>query len=179
MRRIVVGAFLAVSVLGVLATARSSWSEETNPGLAIGCGKKCSTFPGNGSFHTAIPGGTFVITVAHLAPGPEDALVRTKPRTCEPIRFRVDTLTAKAADGSVAVALGERKQLGAGQSARIVHSVTPGSSNAPTIDLDQVGFRVRADPASTYCRVVASGLFFPEPTSTSPIPFELLPGATR
>jgi len=177
MTRAGVAVLAAVSTMITVGFAAQGWSEDGILTLGVDCGNKCAATGSSGGFHAAIPGGTFIVTVAHLAPNLEDATFRSKPRTCEPIRVRVDTLTVKAADGSVAVELGERKQLGAGQATRLVHTV-PTQGAGSRLELDQVGFRVRSDASSRHCRVVTSGQFFADGTST-PISFDPIPGDSR
>jgi len=177
MTRAGVAVLAAVSTMVTIGFVAQGWSEDGVVALGVDCGNNCAATGSSGGFHAAVPGGTFVVTVAHLAPNLEDALTRNKPRTCEPIRARVDTLTVKAADGSVAVDLGERKQLAAGQATRLVHTV-PSQGAGARFDLDQVGFRVRSDATSRYCRVVTSGQFFADGTST-PISFDLIPGDSK
>lgn len=159
---------LAVSSPGRAEDALSSDIGILNKGLIA------STRPN--SFLSAIPGGRFVLTVAHVAPAPEDAVVRGVPAVCDSVRFRVDTLVVGSADGAIEIETGEVQSLEPGQAARFVREVDRGAgAGVPVHELDMVGFRIRAEKAASRCGIVASGLLFPSDDTTSPLPIALIP----
>jgi len=165
---------IMIALVATLCAAGASWAEDGLQFSSIKASDLASTR--ENSFVSAIPGGRFVITVAHLAPSPEDAVVRGVPATCDSVRFRVDTLHVKRADGTVEVELGPDRSIAPGEAMQVVHDIDPSSApGVPTSDLDLMGFRIRAEKASARCGVVASGLFFPEPTSRSPMSVGLIP----
>ena len=129
-----------------------------------------------GSFLSALPGGVFVVTVAYIGAGPEDAIFRGKPVKCDAVRFRVDTLRVSNDLGSVEVELGERQELAPGESYRVVYSMDQrDGANLPNYEMDLMGFRFRAESTSRHCSLVATGLFFADPATSAPIPFALIP----
>ena len=182
MSRFMIGAIITTGVLTGLCFSSVSQGEDLGIGIGLIGGPNfaaqlAKTRPGN--FMSAIPGGTFVVTVAHIGPSPEDAIVRGRPATCDAVRFRLDALKLKTGDGSVEVELGERQELAPGESYRMVYPVEPrDGTNLPTYDLDQMGFRLRSEPASSRCSVVANGLFYADPATTAPIPFALIPSVS-
>lgn len=168
---------ISIAMLGLVLLLGPSGASHAEDGLdfAVNCGGGCGlgTQTASDKLLAAIPGGVFVITVAHLAPSPEDAFVRGKAVECRPAEFRVDMLQIGARDGAVAVEVGEKQMLAPGKSARIVHGVSPNSTNAGA-DMDQLAFRIRAARVSPRCDVVASGMFYESAASMQPIPFSLL-----
>ena len=179
MSRIGISAMIIVGSLAALFYSSVSRGEDSiPPRFDIDCGGNCAgvlakTSPN--SLLNAIPGGTFVITIAHLGPSPEDAIVRGVPAKCNPVEFRVDMLKVKTQEGMIEVELGEQKTLAAGEASQVIYTVDPNSGpGLPTYELDMMGFRFRSEPASSRCSIAASGLFYPEPSASSPIPFALI-----
>ena len=129
-----------------------------------------------GSFLSALPGGVFVVTVAYIGSSPEDAFSRGKPKTCDAVRFRVDTLRVNNDLGSVEVELGERQELAPGETSRIVYAMDQRNlADLPTYEMDLMGFRFRSESTSPHCSLVANGLFFAGPADSAPISFALIP----
>ena len=127
-------------------------------------------------FVSAMPGGRFVVTVAHLGPSSDDGAVRGAAPSCRSIGFRVDRLTVQRADGTVGVELGADQSIAPGQALQVVHDVDPSSgAGLPAWDLDLMGFRLKTDPAASRCGVVASAQFFPDAGTSTPVPVALMP----
>jgi hypothetical protein len=168
--------FVLAGLLLSLGAANSGRAEDAIPlNLSIKNPGLLASTRAN-SFLSAMPGGRFVITVAHVAPSPEDAIVRGVPATCESVRFRLDTLVLTSAEGEIEIELGEEQTLEPGQATRIMREIDPRSgTGVPPHELDMLGFRVRAEQASGRCGVVASGLFFPQDPSSAPMSVGLIP----
>jgi len=170
----------AVGVLVALCYSSVSRGEDSIPpgSFNIDCGGNCAdvlakTSPN--SLLSATPGGTFVVTVVHLAPSPEDAIVRGVPAKCNPVDFRIDMLNVKTQEGVIEMELGEQKTLAAGEASQFIYKVDPNSgAGVPAYELDMMGFRFRAKPASSRCSIAASGLFYPDPSTSRPVPFGLI-----
>jgi len=164
----------ACLTMGLALLVASQSRAEDGIDFAVDCGGACGigTLTSSDLLLAAVPGGKFVITVAHLAPSPEDAFVRGRPIKCSPVEFRVDTLRIGGRDGLVDVELGYKQELAAGESLRIVRAVDP---NQPGVgpDMDQLTFRLRAAKVSHACNLIASGMFFGDDAS-APTPFSLL-----
>jgi hypothetical protein len=174
-----INVMIAAGVLTALCYSSVSRGEDGIPDrFNIDCGGNCAHVLATTSSNTllsATPGGTFVVTVAHLAPSPEDAMDGRVPAKCKPVDFRIDMLNVKTQEGVIEVELGEQKTLGAGEASQIIYKVDPNSgAGLPTYELDMMGFRFRSQPASSRCGVTASGLFYPDPSTSRPIPFGLI-----
>ncbi|NNL66167.1 MAG: hypothetical protein HKP30_07995 [Myxococcales bacterium] len=173
MRRLGFGSMVAGLVMA-LGLASASQADDAFP-FAIGCGGACGigTLVGSDLLVNAVPGGVFVVTVAHLAPTLETAFRRGKPVECRSVEFRVDTLRIGAQE--VEVEFGDRLELAPGQSTRIIQSVDmDANTQAAAYDMDQLAFRLRAEKLSSPCKLVASGAFFEDASSTHAVPFSLL-----
>lgn len=181
MTRSGMGAIVAMGLLVTVGFSNVSRGEDLGPPpFAIDCGGNCGALATKAIPNTlfpAIPGGTFVITVAHIAPSPEDAFVRGVHAPCDSVMFRIDTLQVNK-DGSVDVELGEQQELAPGQASQIVHSIGTGqNSQGPAFEQELMGFRLRSEPASSHCSIAASGLLYPDPSALTPIPVSLIPSA--
>lgn len=169
---------LIVSFFMAFGFATASQAED---GLVwdIACGADCGqgVVPSTAELVPATPGGTFAIAIAHVAPSPEDAFVQGRPVECKPVALRVDSMRVDGTDGRVRVELGERAELRAGQSVRFVQDVDP---RAPRVapDMELVSFRLRSEPTSESCRLIATGLFFAA-DDTAPTPFGIQVDASR
>ncbi len=156
-----------------LGLAGASSAEDTL-GMGVLCGSSCGVGvqASADTMVAAVPGGIFAITVAYLPPSAEDAFVAGREVKCSPVALRVDALRIGGREGSVDVEFGERVELAAGESVRIVQDV---ARSAPGVgpDMEQVSFRLRAEAASGSCDLVASGLFF-ESDGAPPRPFSVL-----
>ncbi len=126
------------------------------------------------SLMSAIPGSTFVITVANL--GGRRATVDDH---CAGVVFSVDTILVNP-NGGVEVEQGQTQKLPAGGSLQMVHRVDPkiGADRA-SIDLDQVGFRLRTEKSNRRCSLVGSAMFHATPNSLAPVPVSLIPSVER
>lgn len=181
MTRFKIGALLTLGLVASLGFSGAGLAEDGSPVFGVSCGGGCAdvlarTLPN--SLLSAIPGGTFVVTVAHIAPSPEEAVANRRPVKCKPVQFRVDMLRVQSINGLVEVELGDRKSLEAGEASRIVYHVDEqGAYGLPSYDLDLMGFRFRAEPPSSQCNIVASGLFYPDSVTNTPVQFSLIPGA--
>lgn len=151
---------LILGMTAALGFATASPAEDTLD-FGILCGPFCGeeVAPSIAEFVPATPGGTFAIAVAHVAPSPEDAFVKGRPVECKPVALRVDSMHVEGEDGRVAVELGERVELEAGKAVRFVQDVDP---RALRVDpgMELVGFRLRSEPTSEPCGLIATGLFF-------------------
>jgi hypothetical protein len=181
MSRFRIGAMITICVLVGLCSPSVSRAEDGIYPLNIYCGANCGDLTAKtrpDSLVSAIPGGTFVITVAHVAPSPEDAMVNGMPASCDPAKFRIDTLTLKTEDGSIEVELGEQQSLAPGETYRMMYNVSPNSgSGRATYELDQMAFRFRSGASSSRCSVIANGQFYATPTTTTPTAVALIPSA--
>jgi len=179
MTRLRSGPIVVAAVVASLFFSSASWGEDCF--VDIGVNGASSPFDQllksrPGSFMSALPGGVFVVTVAYIGSGPEDAVFRGRPANCDPVRFRVDSLRVRNDLGSIEVALGERQELAPGESYRVVYSMDPrDGANLPTYEMDLMGFRFRAESTSPHCSLVATGLFFADQDASAPIPFALIP----
>lgn len=170
-------ASLAIGLLVALCSAGDSLAEDCCVTVSIPNSASFDQQLGKtrpGSFMSAMPGGTFVITVALLSPSPEEAIVDGRPVKCSAVPFRVDTLRLSAADGMVEVELGDRQVLEPGETRRIMYSVDRGTTNLPAYELDQMGFVFRSGLTTSRCSIFANGLFYPDASST-PVPIALIP----
>lgn len=160
-----------------LALSFAITAEDGLPLVAVDCGTGCArTIEGLGLMQ-AQPGTTFVITILHLPPAPEEAMDNGQPINCSPVRVRVDTLTANAGAQTLDLELGERNELEAGKSVRIVHTIPGQVGPVPEI-LPRIGFNVRADQASSPCSLVSSALMFDDMAPTAaPMSVALLSNA--
>ncbi len=170
MSKLGLGTLIAAAALVGLMASSASHAEDTLNYNIVG-GLATQTQP---SFMTAIPGSTFVITVAHVGPTLNDRFGQ-----CKTVRFRVDTLMV-GAKGRVEVEMGEPQRIEAGKASRIVHKVgREGAANLAAIGFDQRGFILTANRASEGCNLVASGLLFDSPNTAEPVPVPILPAVGR
>ncbi len=176
MRKLGFGSICTAVFAMALGLAPASQAEDAAP-FAINCRGGCGlgTLTASDLLLNALPGGTFVITLAHLAPSPEDAFVRGQTVECRPAEFRVDMLWLNNQDGAIEVELGERQKLEPGKSMQIVHRMDQVNDNAALpSEMDQVAFRLRAQRMSPRCNLVASGALFQDASSVESVPFSLL-----
>ena len=179
MTRSRIGTMVAAAMVASLCFSSVSQAEDCNIDIGVNASSNPiaqlqKTRPG--SFLSALPGGVFVVTVAYIGSGPEDAIGRGKPKNCGAVQFRVDALTVRNDLGSVEVELGERQELAPGETSRIVYAMDQrNGANLPSYEMDLMGFRFRAEPTSPHCSLVANGLFFADQVASAPIPFALIP----
>ncbi len=121
MSRFNVAAVGAIGVLVGLSCADVSRGEDANPGFMIPGpswnAQVDKTRPG--SFMPQLPSSRFVVTIAHIGPSPEDAVVKGRLRNCEAVQFRLDML--KIGNGEVDVELGKLETLAPGESFQTVY----------------------------------------------------------